>query len=81
MTFDVIIFATGFSVVMTLFLSPIIITTDHFLYTQGQYPFPVHGINGTIQDYYVQKNGPTAYMGTTMPGFPNFYLLSGTDIL
>jgi hypothetical protein len=38
----------------------------------------VQGINGvTIQDYYDAHGGPTAYLGTTIPDIPNFYLLTG----
>lgn len=31
----------------------------------------------TIQRYYKDHGGPTAYLGTTVPGLPNFYLISG----
>lgn len=38
----------------------------------------IRGRNGqTIDEYYISKGGPTAYLGTTIPGFPNFYMLGG----
>ncbi|KAI0071220.1 FAD/NAD-binding domain-containing protein [Panus rudis PR-1116 ss-1] len=43
------------------------------------YPFTVRGKKGiTLQEYYDQHGGPTAYLGTTIPGFPNFFMLGGT---
>jgi hypothetical protein len=38
----------------------------------------VQGLNGvTIQGYYDGHDGPTAYLGTTIPDIPNYYLLAG----
>lgn len=52
-----------------------------YLCWQDDYPFPVRGVKGnTIRDYYAANKGPTAYMGTTIPGFPNYYILSGTIV-
>jgi len=49
-------------------------------FTADDYPFPVRGVKGnTIRDYYAANKGPTAYMGTTIPGFPNYYILSGPN--
>ncbi|KAG9086905.1 hypothetical protein FRC07_012956 [Ceratobasidium sp. 392] len=40
----------------------------------------VTGVGGrTMADYYKEQGGPTAYMGTTAPGFPNWYLLLGPN--
>ncbi len=45
---------------------------------QDQYPVKVRGVEGiTVQDYYNRKGGPEAYLGVTVPGFPNFYLIGG----
>lgn len=42
----------------------------------------VRGLNGaTIQGYYDAHGGPTAYLGTAVPGIPNFYLLAGEFIM
>ncbi|KAF7978616.1 hypothetical protein HWV62_45360 [Athelia sp. TMB] len=56
--FDVVIFATGFTV--------------------DKYPIHISGVDGTtIQKYYDEHGGPTAYRGTAIPGLPNFYMVSG----
>ncbi|KAF8888357.1 hypothetical protein BD779DRAFT_1440214 [Infundibulicybe gibba] len=58
--FDVMIFATGFTV--------------------DRYPINVRGSKGTsVQDYYDSENGPKAYIGTSVPGFPNFFMVSGPN--
>jgi hypothetical protein len=45
---------------------------------QDQYPLPVQGVEGqTIQEYYKKQGGPSAYKGTTVPGFPNFFVIGG----
>jgi hypothetical protein len=37
------------------------------------------GSNGqTVKEFWEAEGGPTAYLGTTMPGFPNFFSLLGT---
>ncbi|KAI5119486.1 hypothetical protein M0805_009510 [Coniferiporia weirii] len=33
----------------------------------------------TLREYFKDHGGPTAYMGTTVPGFPNFFLLFGPN--
>ena len=30
-----------------------------------------------LKDYFNSKGGPTAYLGTTVPGFPNFFMMMG----
>jgi hypothetical protein len=48
---------------------------------QNTYPIPVNGVDGrTVQQYYDSKGGPEAYLGTCLPGFPNFFLLGGMSI-
>ncbi|KAJ6567001.1 hypothetical protein B0H19DRAFT_716653 [Mycena capillaripes] len=60
LSFDVIIFATGF-------------TTD-------RYPLNVVGDTGkTVQEYYDSQGGPKAYLGTTVPGFPNLFMVAGPN--
>ncbi|KAH9927036.1 hypothetical protein B0H21DRAFT_763709 [Amylocystis lapponica] len=59
-SFDVIIFGTGF------------MTDTH--------PVPITGSHGyTLQEYCITEGGPTAYLGVTVPGFPNFYWLAGPN--
>jgi len=80
MTFDVIIFATGFSAVSNVVSWSHCFVTHQSLCSQDQFSLPVRGVNGiTIQGYYDQQNGPTAYRGTTIPGFPNFFVLAGMN--
>lgn len=47
---------------------------------QDEYAIPIRGLNDqTIQEYYDAYGAPRAYLGTTLPGFPNFYMLSGPN--
>ncbi|KAJ1308247.1 hypothetical protein OPQ81_003962 [Rhizoctonia solani] len=40
----------------------------------------VTGINGQrLQEYYDREGGPTGYMGTTIPGFPNWFTMLGPN--
>ncbi|KAF8961837.1 hypothetical protein BDZ97DRAFT_1827382 [Flammula alnicola] len=49
-------------------------------YAADYYPFPIKGnTEKTIQEYYEEQKGPKAYRGTTVPGFPNFFLISGPN--
>ncbi|KAJ7184662.1 hypothetical protein C8R46DRAFT_464998 [Mycena filopes] len=60
LSFDVIIFATGF-------------TADRF-------PLKIVGNAGkTVQEYYDSQGGPKAYLGTTIPSFPNLFLIAGPN--
>ncbi|KAF5348350.1 hypothetical protein D9758_010944 [Tetrapyrgos nigripes] len=43
------------------------------------YPLYVRGTKETVKQYYDHEGGPKAYLGTTVPGFPNFFLLSGPN--
>ncbi|KAF8150056.1 FAD/NAD-binding domain-containing protein [Crassisporium funariophilum] len=46
----------------------------------GEVPFTLTGSNqSSIQEFYASRGGPEAYLGTTVPGFPNFYHLSGPN--
>jgi hypothetical protein len=45
---------------------------------KDEYPVPIKGrLDNTIQQYYEEQKGPKAYLGTTVPGFPNFFLIFG----
>ncbi|EUC56303.1 L-lysine 6-monooxygenase (NADPH-requiring) protein [Rhizoctonia solani AG-3 Rhs1AP] len=40
----------------------------------------VTGVNGQrLQEYYDREGGPTGYMGTTIPGFPNWFTILGPN--
>jgi cation diffusion facilitator CzcD-associated flavoprotein CzcO len=46
--------------------------------TDGVISYPVEGRGGrTLRDFWSEF--PRAYMGTTLPGFPNFFLLTGPN--
>ncbi|KAJ7073311.1 hypothetical protein B0H15DRAFT_869258 [Mycena belliarum] len=49
-------------------------------FTTDRYPLTVVGSEGTtVQEYYDTQGGPKAYLGTTVPGFPNFFILGGPN--
>ncbi|KAF9024200.1 FAD/NAD(P)-binding domain-containing protein, partial [Hymenopellis radicata] len=48
-------------------------------YVADDFPFRVQGLDTTVKDYYDASGGPKAYLDTTVPGFPNFYLVSGPN--
>ncbi|KAJ7334912.1 hypothetical protein DFH08DRAFT_879622 [Mycena albidolilacea] len=56
---------------------------DVIIYSTGyitdDYPVHVKGIDQTVAEYYRAHGGPTAYVGTTLPGFPNFFTISGAN--
>ena len=46
----------------------------------GWVPTESPGNSGiTVQEYYDSRDGPEAYLGVAIPGFPNFYMLAGTS--
>jgi hypothetical protein len=45
--------------------------------TQEEFPFALRGTGPTIHQFYEEKGGPEAYLGITVPQFPNFYMISG----
>ncbi|KAJ3483526.1 hypothetical protein NLI96_g6248 [Meripilus lineatus] len=48
--------------------------------TQDKFPLKVRGSEGiTVQEYYDRKGGPEAYLGVTLPGFPNFFMIAGPN--
>ncbi|KAF9254290.1 FAD/NAD(P)-binding domain-containing protein [Marasmius fiardii PR-910] len=48
-------------------------------YVADSYPLHVKGLNETVKDYYDRKGGPMAYMGSAIPGFPNFFFVGGPN--
>ncbi|KAF9032932.1 hypothetical protein BJ165DRAFT_1534821 [Panaeolus papilionaceus] len=49
-------------------------------YSADKYQLPVVGSKGmSIQEYYDSQKGPKAYLGTTIPGFPNFFTIFGPN--
>ncbi|KAG7096480.1 hypothetical protein E1B28_003911 [Marasmius oreades] len=48
-------------------------------FISDDYPLHVKGTLETVKEFYDRNGGPTAYMGTTLPGFPNFYMLTGPN--
>lgn len=48
--------------------------------TSASIALPIQGREGlTMKEYWEKSGGPTAYKGTTMPGFPNMFLLLGPN--
>ena len=73
--FDVIILATGYA---TVRFPVSVLWLANNVFQQDKYPLIVRGAGGqTVQEYHDNQEGPTAYLGTCIPGFPNFFLLSG----
>ncbi|KDR70333.1 hypothetical protein GALMADRAFT_76113, partial [Galerina marginata CBS 339.88] len=59
------------------------ITLDVIIFATGfaadYYPLPIRGKTQTIQEYYEKAGGPKAYLGTVVPGFPNFFVVYGPN--
>ena len=72
---DVIIYGTGFVTVRTILLCQ-----QHSDSRQDNYPMNLHGPRGTLKEYNDAHGGPQAYLGTTVPGFPNFFMMQGTSL-
>lgn len=49
--------------------------------TQDVFSLPVYGRSKSIQRYFDEKKGPQAYLGTVIPGFPNFFTILGESNL
>ncbi|KAJ7221365.1 hypothetical protein GGX14DRAFT_429489 [Mycena pura] len=49
-------------------------------YITDDYPIPIQGsTDQTVAGYFKAHGGPTAYLGTTIPSFPNFFTLAGAN--
>ncbi|TFK46752.1 FAD/NAD(P)-binding domain-containing protein [Heliocybe sulcata] len=59
------------------------IPVDAIIFATGfkvsEYLVRVVGTNGSIQQFYLSQGGPTAHIGTTVPTFPNFFMLYGPN--
>ncbi|XP_006457965.1 hypothetical protein AGABI2DRAFT_64702 [Agaricus bisporus var. bisporus H97] len=59
-------------------LDIIIFGTGYSLEPKG---WDIKGSNGkALKEYFDEQGGPTAYLGTSMPGFPNLYMLLGPNV-
>jgi cation diffusion facilitator CzcD-associated flavoprotein CzcO len=48
--------------------------------TSAQIALPIRGRDGTsMREYWEAKGGPTAYCGTTVPNFPNLWMILGPN--
>ncbi|KAH8984126.1 FAD/NAD-P-binding domain-containing protein [Lactarius akahatsu] len=58
------------------------VPVDVIVYGTGfvtdNYPMNLRGPRGTLKEYNDAHGGPQAYLGTTVPGFPNFFMMQGT---
>ncbi|THH28149.1 hypothetical protein EUX98_g6039 [Antrodiella citrinella] len=49
-------------------------------FSSDEFPIKMKGSDGTtIQQYFKAQGGPTAYKGTAIPNFPNFYTVFGPN--
>ncbi|THH17022.1 hypothetical protein EW146_g3719 [Bondarzewia mesenterica] len=49
-------------------------------FVTDKYPIPIRGRTGqTVEEYWASQGCPTAYLGTTLPGFPNFIMIAGPN--
>ncbi|KAJ7164408.1 hypothetical protein C8R46DRAFT_1278694, partial [Mycena filopes] len=59
------------------------LAADVIIYSTGyitdDYPINIKGTEQTVSEYYRAEGGPTAYLGTAIPGFPNFFTLFGAN--
>ncbi|KAJ6566991.1 hypothetical protein B0H19DRAFT_1258157 [Mycena capillaripes] len=49
-------------------------------YVTDDFPVDIKGTDQTVAKYYRAQGGPTAYLGTTLPGFPNFFTICGANV-
>ncbi|KAF8495884.1 FAD/NAD-P-binding domain-containing protein [Russula emetica] len=56
---------------------------DVIIYATGfitdNYPLDVRGTRNTLKEYNDAHGGPMAYLGSTVPGFPNFFMMQGPN--
>ncbi|KAH8116828.1 FAD/NAD-binding domain-containing protein [Phellopilus nigrolimitatus] len=58
----------------------VIIFATGFDFEVAQKQIHLKGKEGTtLNEYFDSQGGPTAYLGTTVPGFPNFFTLMGPN--
>lgn len=74
---DIIIFGTGYSLVR-IRASFGDLTDQTMGVSQEPRGIQMKGSNGkTMQEYFEEQGGATAYLGSSVPGFPNLYTLLG----
>jgi cation diffusion facilitator CzcD-associated flavoprotein CzcO len=56
----------------------VLVLATGFQAAEAMAPFPVHGRNGAELNA-VWRDGARAYLGTTLPGFPNLFLIVGPN--
>ena len=58
----------------------VIVLANGFEITSWLHPLTVRGKGGALmQDVWDERGGPQAYMGATMDGFPNFFMIFGPN--
>ncbi|VDB82832.1 unnamed protein product [Peniophora sp. CBMAI 1063] len=51
-------------------------------FVTDKHPIEIQGHSGkTLNDYFEEPSGPTPYLGSTVPGFPNFMLIQGPNTI
>ncbi|KAJ7689782.1 hypothetical protein B0H17DRAFT_1065875 [Mycena rosella] len=49
-------------------------------FVADRFPLVIRGAGGrSVQEYYEEQGCPKAYIGTTIPGFPNMFMISGPN--
>jgi cation diffusion facilitator CzcD-associated flavoprotein CzcO len=78
--FDALIFGTGFSIVSCeqYFIVGDVIKVNGTL--QMSTALRIIGSNGMVLADMWRTVAPTAYLGTTVPGYPNFFMLLGMKL-
>lgn len=69
---DGVVTATGEKVSLNVIIYGTGFITDN-------YPLNVRGTRGTLKEYNDAHGGPLAYLGSTVPGFPNFFTMLGPN--
>jgi len=69
---DGVIMATGEKVPLD-----VIICGTGFI--ADNYPFNLRGTRSTLKEYNDAHGGPMAYLGSTVPGFPNLFMMQGPN--
>ncbi|KAF5360199.1 hypothetical protein D9758_011372 [Tetrapyrgos nigripes] len=57
----------------------LIFATGFLTAVTDEFPLHIRGTKKTVREYYHHEGGPKAYLGTTVPGFPNLFLLTGPN--
>ncbi|KAJ7753396.1 hypothetical protein DFH07DRAFT_513442 [Mycena maculata] len=75
---DIMIFATGF-VAVCLLLSFIYYTLRRL--TKDRFSVSIRGRSGKTVQEHESQSCPKAYIGTTVSGFPNLFMVSGPNTI